>query len=110
MVIKEYFINENFYDWLKSTDSIVNFEIEGDGTYIFAKFDSINDTFILESNEIKIVADSKGERLYFKNIIIEKETIFNGKEVKHYPFLDQFILNEVYCDMAIQILKATKQF
>jgi len=108
MIIKEYFINENFYDWLRSTYSVVNFEIEGDDAYILAKFDNVNDTLILESNEIKIVGDSKGERLYFKNIIIEKQTIFNGKEVKHYPFLDQFMLNEVYCDMAIQILKATK--
>lgn len=51
------------------------------------------------------------QKLLFNGIIIEKDFIFeNEYELKHYPFLDQFLLNGTYVDLALNLENIVNTF
>ena len=60
----------------------------------------------LVNNGIKITHNmyNQTQKLLFNGVIIENDFIFeNEYELNHYPFLDQFLLNGTYVDMALAL-------
>lgn len=107
-------INNELWEWIRTTKhylqkiDIINIHSE---LKISINFD--NGLITLSNNDIKVIHNMSNQTqvLYYNGVIIEKNFIFeNEYELKHYPFLDQFLLNGIYVDLALNLECIIKTF